>query len=1061
MKNTCISLLATLATVWQITAQTSFISGNVNFYAAVNGIDYCNNSMTVSNAFPFNVGNKVLIIQMKGAVVDTTNTATFGNVLAYNGAGLYEYATILAKVGSVLTFDKTILNNYNLGQAVQIVKVPVYNNATVNGTLTCSAWNGTTGGVLALEVTGNLTLDANIDVSANGYRPVLSSNFDTCCYSNAYYYPRLTGRGGAKGESFTTLSSDKNGGKGKNANAGGGGNLHNAGGGGGAGLGNGGVSGYASFLGGTNPNASQSAGVGGAGFNYLTNRIFLGGGGGNGQNNDGQNYAGARGAGIVMIKAASLQCNANSILANGQTAQTDSIPSIDGMPGGGGGGTVFLQVGAFTDTLRVQVRGGAGGSNMAGLPYMDGTGGGGGGGAVLLSGSMPPQNSVNLSGGAAGFSLAAGNSYGAAAGQNGGTRTNWVAAQSNIEFVSLNTVTANSNAPVCEGDTLFLVSSDYPGAEYTWSYPNGLVVTEQNPYLVAYPANAGTYILNVTRANCAATIPDTVQVTVTPASYSTQQESICEGEIYILPDGSTATTTGDYLTPLLAANGCDSNVTTVLSVHPIYSQTYYLDLCAGENLTLANGLTVNMTGSYPVTLLSQFGCDSTLITNLTIHDPITVTQADTICWNETFPLPNGTVATQTGEYTSVLTDMFGCDSFVITQLYEYPILLTNIQTYICFGDTYTLPNGQVVATTGVYSSVITASTGCDSTVVTDLTVRLLPTSTTSATICSGETYTLPNGTTANTSGAFPVTLTDIYGCDSIVTTQLLVVPTAYSTTNTYICNGDTYTLPDGSQVSTVGTYQTTLASNWTGCDSIVTTILDVIIVPETTVFDTICQSETISFHGQIFNESGIYTDTLVNFLGCDSITHLDLFVIPLSVSLPDDIEINLGDPVHIVADVQPEGVPLDIILWSPDSLGTCTPQPCFDFDYFPLRSVTATIWLQSTRGCTAQADINIIVNKKRRIFVPNVFTPNGDNLNDQLSVFCGPDVRHIRAFEVFDRWGNKVFSAKNVAPGDAALHWDGTLRGKQLDAAVFIWYVEADFIDNETEIIKGDVTLLK
>ena len=78
------------------------ISGVVNTYINVTNVGI--NSVTVSNASNYAVGDEVLLIQMKGATITTGNVPTFGTVTALNNAGNFEFATILSKVANTLTF---------------------------------------------------------------------------------------------------------------------------------------------------------------------------------------------------------------------------------------------------------------------------------------------------------------------------------------------------------------------------------------------------------------------------------------------------------------------------------------------------------------------------------------------------------------------------------------------------------------------------------------------------------------------------------------------------------------------------------------------------------------------------------------------------------------------------------------------------------------------------------------------------------------------------------------------------------------------------------------------
>jgi hypothetical protein len=151
---------------------------------------------------------------------------------------------------------------------------------------------------------------------------------------------------------------------------------------------------------------------------------------------------------------------------------------------------------------------------------------------------------------------------------------------------------------------------------------------------------------------------------------------------------------------------------------------------------------------------------------------------------------------------------------------------TLVSATLCAGETYTLPNGQIVSAAGTYPLTLQASNGCDSVVQTTLNYfPAIPPTLVSATLCAGETYTLPNGQIVSAAGTYPVTLQASNGCDSIIQTTLNYFPTIPPTlVSATLCAGETYTLPNGQIVCAAGTYPVTLqASN--GCDSVIQTTL--------------------------------------------------------------------------------------------------------------------------------------------------------------------------------------------------------------------------------------------
>src|SRR6185369_12602258 len=100
-------------------------------------------------------------------------------------------------------------------------------------------------------------------------------------------------------------------------------------------------------------------------------------------------------------------------------------------------------------------------------------------------------------------------------------------------------------------------------------------------------------------------------------------------------------------------------------------------------------------------------------------------------------------------------------------------------------------------TAGVYVSHIPNAAGCDSIITTTLSVIANTSSSASASICQGASFTLPDGTLQNTAGVYVSHIPNAVGCDSAISTTLTVIANTSSSASASICQGATYTLPDG------------------------------------------------------------------------------------------------------------------------------------------------------------------------------------------------------------------------------------------------------------------------
>lgn len=129
------------------------ISGVINDYSKVTSIDFptcqvcdtnlaCMNNIQVQNPGYFSEGDKVLIIQMKGAVVDLTNGAGGGQITAIGNAGNYEFFDVKRVVGNSIYPKRQLTRTYDVPGLVQIVRVPTFaGNVNINGKLTALPWD--------------------------------------------------------------------------------------------------------------------------------------------------------------------------------------------------------------------------------------------------------------------------------------------------------------------------------------------------------------------------------------------------------------------------------------------------------------------------------------------------------------------------------------------------------------------------------------------------------------------------------------------------------------------------------------------------------------------------------------------------------------------------------------------------------------------------------------------------------------------------------------------------------------------------------------------------------
>lgn len=317
-----------------------------------------------------------------------------------------------------------------------------------------------------------------------------------------------------------------------------------------------------------------------------------------------------------------------------------------------------------------------------------------------------------------------------------------------------------ANETICEGDSIFLEG--------------------------AYQNTSGLYTdIFVASNGCDSTVFTTLDI-LQPSIFE-QTVAICQGGTFDA-GGNTYNTAGVYIDTLVAANGCDSIITTNLFVESTLYASVFESICFGSNYDF-NGTILTTSGTYSDTLSAAAGCDSVVTLNLVIEPQVTNSISATICTGDSYSHGTG-VYSSSGEYTESFTTVDGCDSLVTLYLFVTPTIENNIGATICQGQTYTL-GAQNLTTSGEYTELYTTATGCDSLVRVFLTVTDAIDTTIVEEICLGESYTL--GTqTLTASGIYSEQLTNAAGCDSIVTLELTVLDCEALLEISNICtpNGD-------------------------------------------------------------------------------------------------------------------------------------------------------------------------------------------------------------------------------------------------------------------------------
>lgn len=219
-------------------------------------------------------------------------------------------------------------------------------------------------------------------------------------------------------------------------------------------------------------------------------------------------------------------------------------------------------------------------------------------------------------------------------------------------------------------------------------------------------------------------------------------------------------------------------------------------------------------------------------------------------------------------------------------------------------------------------------------------------------------------------------------------------------------------------------------------------------------------ANTVGSADHTFLSAGTYTITLTNTLnGCSSSTvktgYITVFPIP-------DASFNASPQVlpqtETTAHFNNHSVNGDSYFWTfGDGENSSLENPSHSFPQVP-GNYTVTLTVTSLNGCTDSASLIITVKDNKIIYVPNTFTPDGDEFNNVFApvITAGYDTQNY-SFTIFDRWGETVFESHDVNRG-----WDGTYMGKLVPAGIYTWTIRIKSLDDDRyEVFTGHLNMMR
>ena len=584
---------------------------------------------------------------------------------------------------------------------------------------------------------------------------------------------------------------------------------------------------------------------------------------------------------------------------------------------------------------------------------------------------------------------------------------------------------AGSNVSYCTGDSTQIGTVDNPDFLYDWSPSIGLNNTSNPSPTVSLLNSSSTiltqmYTVSTSLASSPGVCPstDSVLVTVYPNLQTSINTEICQNENFLF-GGQFYDSSGVYIDSSQSIYGCDSVVTLTLEVLPIYFDTIDVSICQNDTYVLGSQV-LSSSGFYTEVFQSISGCDSSFSVNLTVNPLPVISCSDTlICIGDTAVLvPNGA---ETYTWSPSIGDMGSNGALFCSPAASVSVELTGIDSNYCSSSAIINVGVQDLPSIDIVSS--------------------------ENQICIGDSiFLIANGG-------------EVYSWElSLFPDETLV---------------EQVLIPD----SSIFIYLN--GSDELGCENSDSLSIVVFGLPEMAITPVqgVCFGQSVEIvvsgaqgydwspfgNGDLLitspNETTDFWVTGTDSNGCVDSIQTTVIVYPNpEADLSASPLLTTSDIPHITFQNTSSGANSSILSTGDGSF----------YDFFSGQidhsypytegNYLVHLYVENEFGCTDSTQVFIQIKGEEIYYVPNTFTPDGDEHNNTFfPVFTsGYDPNQFEMI-IYDRWGEEL-----VRFFDSNENWDGTYNGVKCPEGTYVWRINYVVPEtNESKMISGHLNLIR